>query len=100
MREIQLQLIQSFSSAERWFEKAENNASQRRADEWSIPQVLEHIVLCNKYLLEMLEDDVRANRSDENIFVGVRGPLNWPHPSRMQPKGNIGKDELRECFRK
>ena len=113
---IRLSLVRVFSETNTWFQESETIRSfKERDDQWSVNQVLEHIVLTNHYLL-MIIDKGRSKalqRDDEEVvlpedmgahlekldLVGIHKSFDWHRPEHMEPRGTFSEDEIRYLLR-
>lgn len=115
IQEIDTFLQAIYKEADTWFDKAESLRKYVPEDNaWSIDEILEHIVLTNKYLLILVEKGTnKALRNVQNkdlaveledyVFhkdrldeVGFYKSFVWVRPEHMQPKGEKKLADIRD----
>jgi hypothetical protein len=113
-RHIRDSLCSIFARVDAWFDRdTELRASRPPTGGWSIDQVLEHIVLTNRFLMLTLRKYVaiaerRALRGgsapgiESDLarleVIGERGSFGWPRPEHMEPTGVASSAEVRAAL--
>ena len=102
-------LQEHFDRLAPWLELGEPSWSTRPADDsWSVAEILEHVVLCQRYLLLLI--DKIAERSRRRLAAGAVLPaepgdptplealaarsFSWRHPEHMAPSGRVSRGAL------
>ena len=108
---IRRDLDTTFGVLDCWFDCPKELLRFVPDEGWSIPEVLEHITLTNRFLLLTLDKKTktalrRADRGDaipdepSNLDVlhtiGIRGSFDWDRPDHMVPTGADSLSEVRE----
>lgn len=115
IQEIENFLRNVCKEVDAWFDKDENLRKYvPENNAWTIDEILEHIVLTNKYLLILIEKGTNkalknVQNSDLNtelqnyVFhkdrldeVGVYKSFKWVRPEHMQPVGDKNLMEIRD----
>ena len=101
-----------FRELDAWFDRPEDSRRAHQASEvgWTIDEILEHVMLTNRYLLRTARKQTalaerRAARGvvpardtsdlERLRIIGERGAFPWHRPDHMAPTGEVASGEVR-----
>ena len=115
---IRNELIRSISALDGWFDKDEPLLEHRpTGGEWNVREVLEHVMLTNRFLLILIDKgsskalrleysgdyrELLENYSLENaamLEIGIHKSFDWHRPEHMAPTGKLQLDAVRDEIR-